>query len=100
MPVYNEPVEVYGEAVFHSKHHGTRTLENILPMTAKEANRLCPSSDSRAKFWSDIKDQYEPAVKVHSYRLITQTDRLIACNLRLRTLDKLRELRTPLERDC
>lgn len=93
VPVYNEPVEVYGEAVFCSKSHGERKIENILPKTVKDAKIECRHLDPKAtvQYWSGIKEDYEPAVKVHSYRLVTQLDKLIDCNLRLRILDKLRE---------
>lgn len=94
MPVYNQPVEVYGEPVFYSKLYGESTMQNILPMTSRDAQIATGGLDANAavQYWSDIRDQYEPALKVHSYRLINQMDRLITCNLRLRMLDKLREM--------
>lgn len=35
-------------------------------------------------FWDLLKEEYEPTLKIHSYRLITQPRKIIDCNLRLR----------------
>lgn len=91
VPVYNTPVEVYAEAVFRNKAHHDKDAANILPWTVidslNELNHYPATSASQ--YWSSIKDKYEPALKIHSYRLITQLDRLIDCNLRLRIVDEL-----------
>lgn len=94
VPVYSEPVELYGEAVFRAKSHTDSEIENILPMTVKDAivQQRKETHKSAALFWDSIQERYEPAIKVHSYRLVTQIDRLVDCNMRLRVFDKLRNL--------
>lgn len=87
-------MEIYGEAVFRSKSHRDRDTQNILAKTIKdvliEYNDI-PSAE-QSQFWMNLNQNYEPALKVHSYRLVTQVDKLIACNLRLRISTKLRDL--------
>lgn len=98
IPVYDAPVEMFGEAVFRNKTLPDTCMENRLPMRAKEAilglnkENLSNPADVKA-YWDRISDKYEPAMKVHSFRVLTQVDKLLECNLKLRICQKLKSTR-------
>lgn len=85
IPAYGQPVEVYGEAVLLKEGRTTRSSPE-LPRNIKDAYEELKTVDPEQipLFWELLQKEYQPALKIHSYRFITQPSKLIDCNLRLR----------------
>lgn len=89
--MYNYPVEIFGEAVLRNRALPDTAMENKLPMNSGDVSREHEATENQTEFWNKISREYEPAVKVHSYRKVSQASKLIDCNMKMRICASLSE---------